>query len=183
MRYALSLAAVFAISFCVTGNLLAQLPEPGPEFEILKSEVGTWDVEIKAWTGPGDPDVTKGVERNRMLGGFWLISDFKGTMMGLDFQGHGTYSYDEKKKTYIGRWMDSLSPQAMDMTGKYDKEAKTMTYTGMAPGMDGTPTKNVLKTKYNDDGSKVMTMHMQAGDEMTKVFEMKFTKAKAGTAK
>jgi hypothetical protein len=165
--------------FCFSTIAIAQeqeMPKPGPELDVLKSEVGTWDVVIKVWEGPGEPTVTKGTEKGRMMG-FWLVSEFKGNMMGLDFSGLGTYTFDSEKKEYVGRWIDSLSPQKMDMTGKYDKDAKSMTYTGSSMGPDGSPMKSVMKTTYNDDGTKTMTMHMGEGDQAMKVFEMNYTKS------
>lgn len=155
-----------------------QLPKPGPELEILKSDVGTWDVEIKTWSGPGEPTVTKGRETNRMLGGFWLISNFQGNMMGMDFKGHGTYSYDDAQKRYVGTWIDSMSPNKMDMIGTHDKADQTMTYEGMAAGPDGKSAKHVLTTKYKTDGTRVMTMHIHAGESEIKIFEMHLTKTK-----
>lgn len=147
---------------------------PGPEYDVLKHDVGTWDVEIKTPQGPA----TKGKETNRMLGGFWMLTDFQGKLMGLDFKGHGVYGYDADKKQYVGTWIDSLSSAKMDMVGEYDEAHQTMTYEGMAPGVDGKLAKHVMATKYHDDGSRVMTMHVKAGDKMMKMFEMKLTKAK-----
>lgn len=154
-----------------------ELPKPGPEYDVLQSEVGKWNVEIKAFTGPGEPTVSKGKETNRMLGGFWLLSDFHGSMMGLDFKGHGVYGYDAEQKKYVGTWRDSMSPNKMDVVGTYDKASQTMILEGMGPGTDGKPTKHILTTKYNSDGTRVLTMHMQAGEEMMKIFEMNYTKA------
>ena len=170
------------VVFCEATTLIAQesaLPKPGPEFDVLKADVGTWDVEIKTWAGPGEPTVSKGRETNRMLGGYWLLTDFQGKMMGLDFKGHGIYSYDAKKKRYVGVWVDSMSSNKMDMVGSHDKDKNTVTYEGMAPGMDGRPAKHVLTTKYKKDGTRVLTMHVQAGQKLTKFFEMTYTKAKA----
>lgn len=175
----MALIAVFAgfVGTSALGQEMA-LPKPGPEFDVFKRDVGKWDVEIKTWAGPGEPTVTKGTETNRMLGGFWLLSDFQGNMMGLDFRGHGIYSYDTEKKQYFGAWMDSLSPNKMDMVGTHDKANNTVTYTGMAPGPDGKPAKHILKTQYKGDGTRILTMHVQAGEDMTKVFEMSYSKAK-----
>ena len=53
-----------------------------------------------------------------------------------------------------------------------------MTYEGTAPGMDGKLAKHVMTTKYKDDGTRVMTMHVKAGEKMMKMFEMNYTKAK-----
>lgn len=181
MKSLFSATSIGVLVFCIQASLLGQemeLPTPGPELDVLKADVGTWDVEIKAWAGPGEPTVTKGKETSRMLGGFWLLTDFEGNMFGMEFKGHGMYSYDAEKKLYVGSWVDSLSPTKMDMVGKHDKANKTMTFEGMAPGMDGAPVKHVLTTTYKDDGTRTLTMHTLAGDDKTKVFEMNYSKAK-----
>ena len=184
MRFLLTSLMIVLLTLCVSATSLAQdaampeMPKPGPEQEHFKQEVGTWDVEIKSWMGPGEPTVTKGKETNRMLGEFWLISDFEGNMFGSKFSGHGVYGYDSQKKQYIGQWYDSFGSAPMSMTGKRDEQAKTMTYEGMAKGMDGKPAKHILQTQYHDDGTRTMTMQVKSGDAdaMQKVFEMKFSK-------
>lgn len=163
---------------------LAQLPTPGPEYDILKKDVGVWDCEIKAWSSPGaKPTITQGRETNRMLGGHWLITDFQGNMMGMDFQGHGTYGYDAKKKKYVGTWVDSLGPYMMQTEGTYDKESETLTVQGDSPGPDGvTLFTYTMETKYQS-GKRVMTMHMRPQGapeaENMKLFQMSYTKRKA----
>ena len=182
MKYISSMTMLAALMICGSTTLIAQemeLPKPGPELNVLKADVGTWDVEIKTWGGSGEPTVTQGKETNRMLGGFWLLSNFQGNMMGLDFEGHGVYGYDAEKKQYVGTWIDSLSPNKMDMIGKHDEDNKTMTYEGMGPGADGKPARHVLTTNYKNDGTRIMTMQMQSGEEMMKIFEMSYTIAKA----
>lgn len=175
-------AMVFlAMVLCVSPALMGQeteLPKPGPEFDLLQADAGTWDVEIKAWQGPGEPTVSKGKETNRMLGAFWLVSDFQGNMMGLEFSGHGVYGYDQESKKYVGTWFDSLGPKKMDLVGTHDKASNTLTLEGIGPGVDGQPAKHLITTKYNDDGTHRMTMQMAVGDEMIKVFEMKYTRSK-----
>jgi hypothetical protein len=178
MKYISSVIIVFALAICSTATAQdSPFPKPGPEFGFLKADVGNWDVEIKTFAGPGEPTVTQGKETNRMLGGFWLLADFQGNMMGLDFKGHGMYSYDTEKKQYVGTWVDSLSATKMDMIGKRDAANNTLTYEGVGPGSDGKPAKHVMTTKYTDDGNRVMTMRVKAGDHMMKIFEMSYTKA------
>lgn len=173
------LVAAFLLGFPAT--LFAQemvMPKPGPELDVFKADVGTWDVEITTWSPEGEATVTRGKETNQMLG-FWLLTDFHGNMMGLDFQGHGVYGYDVEKKQYIGTWVDSFSPTKMEMIGKHDKDANTMTFEGTAPGPDGNLARHVIEAQYKDDGTRVMTMHMEADDNMIKIFEMAYTKAVA----
>lgn len=185
MKYLCTTMMLAAVTFCDTTTTIGQeidVPKPGPELDVFKPDVGIWNVEIKTWAAPGEPTVTSGKETNRMLGDYWLLVDFQGNMMGLDFEGHGAYTYDTEKKQYVGTWIDSMSPRKMDMIGVYDKDNQTMTYQGMAPGADGKLAKHVLTTKYKEDGTRVLTMHMQAGETMLKFFEMNYTKAKAPDA-
>lgn len=108
-RLQLVLTLFVAASFSL--DVVAQMPAPGPEMDILKKDVGEWDVEIKVWAEPGaEPSVSKGSESTRMFGQYWTVTNFEGNMMGLDFKGHGTYGYHPQKKKYVGVWMDSLGP-------------------------------------------------------------------------
>ena len=177
--------AVAVLTLASLNHVSAQnLPAVPPEMDILKKDVGEWDCEIKLWQGPGEPAVSKGSESSRMLGGFWLITNFKGNMMGLDFQGHGTYGYDPEKKQYVGTWMDSVSPTAMHMVGSYDKESKTLSFVGKALGPDmKTMAKHTLSTSYKD-GKRVMSMlvHPEDGEEF-KMMEIIYTKKKSKTEK
>ncbi|QDT04002.1 hypothetical protein K227x_23880 [Rubripirellula lacrimiformis] len=185
MKNRISMTVLLAIAFCITSSSSGQapqLPQPGPEFDVFKADIGSWDVQIKTWEGGGEPTISTGRETNRMLGGFWMLSNFQANLMGLNFQGHGMYSYDADAKKYVGTWIDSMGATKMDLIGTYDSESKTITYEGTAPGPDGNPSKHVLATKYRDDGTHTVTMHMQAGDAMFKVFEMEYTKANAAGA-
>jgi hypothetical protein len=162
-------------------------PAPSPEIELLKKDVGEWTVEIKAWSAAdAEPMVTKGKETTRMFGGYWTVTNFEGNMMGMDFEGHGTYGFDAKKKKYIGTWIDSLGPYMMQTEGDFDKETQTLTMVGDSPGPDGTTMFTyTISTCYKDDG-RVMTMHMQpkgsGDDQKMKLFVMTYTKAETKEA-
>lgn len=182
MKNLCSTTLLVTLAVCGPATLYGQetdFPKPGPEFDIFKSEVGTWDVETKFWTGPGEPAVSKGKEITRMLGGYWSLVDFESNMMGMNFKGHGIYSYDTKKKQYFGTWIDSMSPKKMEVIGHYDKATRSLTYEGIAPAPDGKDARHVMKTTYKDDGTRVMTMHVETAGAMVKIFEMNYSKAKA----
>lgn len=173
--------AVFAFLLCnpYCNSLSAQPPSAPPEMEIFKHEVGEWDVEIKAWEGPGEPKITKGSESNRMMGDFWLIGDFKGKLFGFDFLGHGTYTYDPEKKKYIGTWMDSLGPAVMHTEGTYDKEKKTLTMVGDAMAPTGEMAPHILTSVFGDN-KKTMTMEIKQKDGTKfKMLEFSYTKKTA----
>jgi hypothetical protein len=177
---------VLAALFIPQSVSAQEVPPPPPEIELLKKDVGEWEVDIKVWSAPGaDPAVSKGKETTRMFGDYWTITNFEGKMMGMDFQGHGTYGYDVKKGKYIGTWIDSLGPYMMHTEGDYDKQTETLTVVGDSPGPDGvTIFTYTMSTCYKD--GRVMTMYMQpkgsGDDQKMKFFEMTYKKAETKAA-
>jgi hypothetical protein len=138
------------------------MPKPGPEHELLKKDVGTWDATVEM--GPGAPP-TPGTETNTLgPGGLWLISDFKSSMMGTPFQGHGVSGWDPAKKKYVGTWVDSMTTSVAVIESTYDPAARTMTAWLDAPGPDGKPTRTKAVTQYKDDDTRVFTMYMPGPD-------------------
>ena len=135
------------------------VPKPGPEHEVLKNDVGTWDATVEMM-GPGaPPTVSKGVETNSMVGGLWLVTDFKSEMMNQPFQGHGVSGYDSGKKKYVGTWVDSMSTGLMLGESTYDPKAKTMTGVMEGPDMSGKVTKMKAVTEWKDADTRVFTMY------------------------
>ena len=142
------------------------LPRPGPEHDLLKKQAGVWDATVEETTEPGaPPKVSKGVETNTMVcGGLWLISDFKGEMMGQPFQGHGVTGYDQARKKYTGIWVDGMTTALGIVEGTYDKATKTMRldYEGHDPA--GNPIKMKMVTVWKGKDHRVWTASMVGGD-------------------
>jgi hypothetical protein len=150
----------------VTHPKVAETPvlAPGREQDLFKQDVGVWDATIEmTMEAGGKPNVTKGTETNTLLGGRWLISDFKGEMMGMPFQGHSVMGYDPAKKKYTGTWVDSMSTTSSVLEGTYDPKTKTMTSWMESPGPDGKPVKIRSTSEWKDDDSRIFTMHSPAG--------------------
>ena len=60
------------------------MPQPATEHAWLKNLVGDWDSECEIFMEPGKPPVkAKSTESARMLGGFWVLTDGKGEIMGM----------------------------------------------------------------------------------------------------
>lgn len=144
-------------------------PQPGPEHAILKDEVGTWDATVEVLGGPPGapaPPPSKGTETNTLLGGLWLISDFKADFMGTPFTGHGIAGWDAAKKKYVSVWTDTLSTGLMTGESTYDAAKKTMT--GWMEGPDigphtgpdaGKPAKSKVVSEWKDPDTRVFTMY------------------------
>lgn len=102
---------------------------PGAPHKFLEKQVGEWDVVSKMWEEPGkEPMVTKGPAVGKMLmGGRYLKMTYKGTMMGMPFEGVGISAYDNHLKKYLSIWMDNMGTGIMFSKGTLDKTGKILT--------------------------------------------------------
>ncbi len=152
--------------------------QPTKQHEVLKMDLGTWNAKMKMWMPDQDePMEVEGTETNRMLGGFWLVSEFKADIFGQPFEGSGQFGYDEKNDKYVGTWIDTMEPYMSTMQGKWDPDTKTMTFssTGTDP-QTGKTRKGKNVVVYKENGDRVMTMYMDMDGEMKKSMEINYTK-------
>lgn len=151
-------------------------PAPGPEHEVLKKMEGTWTARIKVEGG----DESAGTSTYKMeCGGLWLASEFKGEFFGQKFEGRGMDGYDPEKKKYVSVWVDSMSARPLMLEGTYDKEKKTMTMTGEAPGPDGKLAKHKMVTYTPDNDHQTFTMYIVGSDgQETKMMTIEYARKK-----
>jgi hypothetical protein len=141
------------------------LPKPGPEHEILKQDVGTWDAVVEM-TEPGQPAMTsKGVETVTLMeGGLWTLTDFKGAFMGMPFQGHGQNGYDPIKKKYVSSWVDSMSAGITLGEFTYDAKAKTLKGWVEGPDLTGKTMRMNETVEWKDADTRIFTMSVPGPD-------------------
>ena len=161
------------VSIAQTGGP-QQIPmaKPGPEHEILKMDLGTWEAAVEVMPDPGAPPMkSKGVEVNTIgCGGLCLITDFKGEMMpGVPFHGHGVTAWDAAKKKYAGSWTDSMSLGLMVSEGTYDPATKKMTASMEGPDMSGKVVRMRTVVEWTGTDRRVMTGYIPSsqGNEVT----------------
>lgn len=160
-----ALAALVSVSLVALGSslALAQMPpmaQPGPEHELLKKDVGTWDATVETFAAPGTPpSVSKGTETVTMLGGFWQLTEFKSEMMGQPFEGRGTTGYDPAKKKYVGTWVDTMMPAYYTSEATYDPATKTMAAVMEGPDPSGAVAKTKATTEWKDADTRIFTMY------------------------
>jgi Protein of unknown function (DUF1579) len=165
----------------VASTVRAQDAKPLPEHKILAVEEGVWDAEITTTVPGQDAIKSKGLETNRLIGGKWLISDFKGEFFGSPFEGHGVNGYDPKKGKYVGTWVDSMSQHIDVLEGTYDEKTKTLTLNSDSVNpANGKPMKLRLETQFKDDETRTFSEYVQMDGEksFTKFMEVKYSKRK-----
>ena len=164
---AVALAAVVALP----SARAQEIPKPGPEHEVFKHWVGTWDVTMKAGGMEHKGTMTCKLD----LGGMWLVSNLESGTPGAKVYGKGLDSYDAVSKKYTSVFVDSMGGRPLVMEGTYDKDKKTLTMSGEGPGMDGKPTKYKSVTTIKDADTMTASMWMGDGEAeaCTVVFKRK----------
>jgi hypothetical protein len=149
-----------------SGGQPPPMPKPGPEHELFKMDVGTWDATIENSMPGAPPSTTKGTEVNTIgCGGLCLISDFKGEAMpGMSFEGHGIGTWDVAKKKYVGSWTDSMSGGLATAESTWDPATKKFTGWMEGPDMTGKVMKTRSVVEYRSDGTRVFTMFAPGPD-------------------
>jgi hypothetical protein len=171
-------AALGAAALAVQEGGMPPQPKPSAEHKILQERVGTWDAVVQFWMGPGEPQKSKGVETNRMLGEFHVLSTFEGDMMGSPFEGHGITSFDPNKKKFISIWVDTMEPTPARMEGTHDAKTHTLTFTGeVVMAGQSTKMREVLTVKDADHGTFEMFSTGPDGKE-AKTMQIDYTRRK-----
>jgi hypothetical protein len=186
MSRATFLGAAAGLLFVVPGLKAQESPggPPLPQHKILAQEEGEWDADVTMTLPGADGKIatskSKGVETNRLLGGKWLISDFKGEFLNTPFEGHGQNGYDAKKGKYVATWIDAMSNHIDLMEGTYDEKTKTLTLNADTEDPSGKPIKLRLETKFKDDGTRTFVefVQVEGQKEFSKFMEITYTKRK-----
>jgi hypothetical protein len=168
----MSAVAGAVATLLIASTCRAQLPEmPGPakEHEWLAQLVGEWETEAEAVFEPDQPPLKcKGTESIRAIGGFWVLSEMRGTMPGTNIPTTGllTLGYDAEKKKYVGTWVDSMTGHLWTYEGTLDETGKKLTLLteGPNPVAPGTTAKYRESIEIKGPDHKVFTSAAQGED-------------------
>ena len=90
-----------------------EVPSPGPELETLKRMVGAWEGQETLHPSPWDPkggEAIGHIDARLALDGFAIVSDYAQEKEGrITFRGHGIYTWDARRKSFVMTWFDSMS--------------------------------------------------------------------------
>ncbi|WP_231930824.1 DUF1579 domain-containing protein [Botrimarina hoheduenensis] len=171
-----------ATAFSAAPATLAQSPpQPTQEHRELAKEAGVWDARMKIYVAPEVPPLeSEATETCTMLGPFWLVSVFEGSMAGTPFTGHGQTTFDPRAGEWVSTWIDSLAPTLMTSRGTYDPATRTATYQGdTVDWMTGQPKQVKMTLTYTDDDHKEFRMHERpaaGAADWAKMLEISYTR-------
>jgi hypothetical protein len=122
--------------------------------DVFAADVGIWDADVIVRPGPGAPEQrSQGLAVQKLVGGRWLVTDFKNETSG--FEGHGIFGWDATRKRYVGTWVDPMRTFLSVMEGDYDEGARTMTFYAEATTPDGTALRWREVTERVDDRTRL----------------------------
>jgi hypothetical protein len=96
-----------------------QVMTPSAGHARLMPMVGSWKATTTITMAPGAPEeVSTGTSVHRLvLGGRFIEQTYKGTTMGMPFEGIGYTGYDNAQQRYVGTWMDTFGTGVMRALG------------------------------------------------------------------
>lgn len=164
-----SVVALLVAAAACQAQAPPEMPKPAKEHEWLRQLVGEWDTQAEAVLGPDQPPLKcEGTETVRAIGDFWILTETRGTMPGLNIPVTGlmTLGYDPEKKKYVGTWVDSTSSQLWTYEGTLDETGKILTLNteGPNPIDPGKRAKYREVLELKDKDHKVFSSSMQTDD-------------------
>jgi hypothetical protein len=144
----------------------ARLDVPQPEHRLLERLAGDWRFERQSVPAEGSApqNLGTGVISAEMVGDFFVVSRWSGTVYGADYEALQSLGYDIEQKKYTGSWIDSFISFRWELDGTVDEESRELTITTSGPGpTGGTAT---FRERYRFDSADSITIfgEMQRGE-------------------
>ncbi|MGP9819703.1 DUF1579 family protein [Salinarimonas sp. NSM] len=98
----------------------ARLAMPGPSHALLEPLIGTWDVEMRVYPGPGaEPFVAQGLSATRewILGGRYVQEHLSGDVFGAPSERIAILGYNNLEQRFELATFDTFEPGSMIYQG------------------------------------------------------------------
>ncbi|HEX6811601.1 MAG TPA: DUF1579 family protein [Planctomycetota bacterium] len=148
------------------------------ELALLAQGVGNWTAKV-TMTMPGQPasEETCTEQVAKICNGKWTWSNFKGSMMGMPFEGHALCGYDNIAKKYVTYWLDSCCATASRVEGSLDEAKRQFTFSGSCVDPQGKPM--TIKQIYSQPDADTRSLHMTStGAEGAHEMKIAYTRVK-----
>jgi hypothetical protein len=153
---------------------------PGAPHKALASTAGSYDLKIKHWHQPDAPamEETGTATRAMALDGRVLVEQFKSSMMGMPYMGHGMTGFDNVTGKYWSTWSDSMSTGLMVSEGTCDDQGTVCTFIGTwNDAIKKAPVKARMTIRRTSPTTEIFELYGPAKDEKEfKMMEITYTK-------
>lgn len=160
-------------------EMMMQSMMPNENHKLLQQFVGEWDVKTKMWMAPGAPpeeSTGTNVCKSEFEGRF-VTGNFKGTVMGMPFEGRYVLGYNNNSKQNESVWFDSMSTGIWYSTGSASSDGKVFTMTGTYVEPDGSKKATREVTTIKSPDMYVSEFFEKTGDAPeNKMMELTYTR-------
>lgn len=158
---------------------------PNEHHKLLQQFVGEWDVKTKMWMAPGaPPQESTGVSIAKSeFEGRFITTSFKGSVMGMPFEGRAVSGYNNNSKQNESVWFDSMSTGLWYSTGNASSDGKVFTMTGTYIEPDGSKKTTREVTTFNSPDHYVSEFFETGADgKENKMMELTYTRKGSAAA-
>jgi hypothetical protein len=142
--------------------------------------VGRFQAKTTFTMEPGaPPTVSEGTSENRwVLGGRYVEQIYRGSSMGMPFEGIGFTGYDNVQRKYVGTWMDSFGTGFMHSDGVGRPNARAMDFEAQSVAPSGRKVKFLCKIRIRDRDRHTYEMWSRGpGGKTSRVMLVEYTRA------
>jgi hypothetical protein len=132
---------------------------PGKEHADMVKMVGDWSVDVDDFTAGTKRTYKADSTFKLILGGRYLVQEYKSDFGGMVFEGIGTTAYDKVRKVYVDTWIDSMGTGVIYSEGTVNADGKLVMEGKMTMPDQGkaSPFKSV---SYEEGDKHIFEMHM-----------------------
>lgn len=145
----------------------------GPQHEVLKRFLGSWNTEVRFYTAGGESPPERGkAEFSWLIDGRWLQSTMRGTMGGMQIVAHSWMGYDPFKRSFVSTRVTSVDNIMAHAEGDLTRDGKALiTYGTIDEYLTGEHDKMVryVWRFVSDDEIRLEVHDLPIGEEHTQV--------------
>ena len=155
------------------------MPEPTKEHQWLSQLAGEWVSECEALV-PGQESIkAKATENARIIGGFWLVGESDGEMMGTPVKTILTLGYDPRRGKFVGSWIGSCTTRTTPTRARSTKRAKHSRSKLAADPMNPAEIANFREVlEVQDPTHKIFTSYIEVDGKWQKIVTVTSTRRK-----
>jgi hypothetical protein len=129
-----------------------------PEHGLLERLAGEWQFERQSVPADGSSPRTlgTGVISAEMVGDFFVVSRWSGTLYGAPYEALQSLGYNIEQEQYSGHWIDSFMSFRWDLEGLLDEDSQELVLTTSGPAPQGGTA--MFRERYQFDSADSITI-------------------------
>lgn len=144
-----------------------KLYSPQPEHKLLERFAGEWTFERMSAPDDGSEpqNLGSGKVHAELLGGFFVVCRWTGSVYGADYKAVQTLGFDVDKSVYAGTWVDSFMSYQWQLHGSLESNTKEFIVLASGPGPNGGTKKYRERYQFESADSIAIVAEMFEGDK------------------